>query len=97
MDSTSLNTAPRDWGKGKIMAIDTKAAFELGQEFARQINNSPAEAQNWSEMGQNDDLPEFDFWHLREEAYGKEIFDENSAAIERAYRNGFNSVFEPIE
>lgn len=71
--------------------INLDYAFNLGCEFAKQLNNSPAEAQNWSALGTNDDLPVFDYIDL------KNYYGEVNKDIEESYHNGFNSVFKPIE
>ena len=55
--------------------------------MARELNSDPREAQNWSELDANDDLPEFDYITLRAE------FGNVTPEMERAYRDAFNDAF----
>lgn len=69
------------------MTNSIQTAHNLGVEFARQLNDSPNEAQNWSQLEPRDDLPEEDYVNLRRE------FGEVTREMERAYREGFNGTF----
>ena len=62
-------------------------SFAAGKEFAAELNSTPREAQNWGKLDVNDDLPEGDYVSLRDE------FGEVTAEMERAYKKGFNEVF----
>lgn len=63
------------------------AARDAGREFAAELNAAPHEAQNWSPLTANDDLPVEDYRTLCCE-YG-----DVTPEMDRAYRDGFNSVF----
>ena len=65
-------------------AIET--ARSLATQFATELNETPNEAQNWSPLDQNDDLPEYDYAALRRQ------FGEVTPEMEREYRSTFNSV-----
>lgn len=64
-------------------AID--AAADLGREFAEYLNQSN-DRDNWSELENNDDLPEEDYVTLRAE------FGEVTSEMERAYKSAFNAA-----
>ena len=66
-------------------AIDM--ARRIGTDFARELNGDPREAQNWSELDANDDLPEFDYLTLKLE------FGKVTPEMERAYKSAFNDTF----
>ena len=74
--------------------INLEFATKCGANMAADINKKPTEAQNWTPLERQDDVPEFDYIELRTH-YGDE-FEENSAEIERAYKAGFNAVFVPM-
>jgi formylmethanofuran dehydrogenase subunit D len=65
-------------------------AFKAGKDFAAEINSTPREAQNWSKLDTNDDLPDGDYVTLRDE------FGEVTVEMEQSYKKGFNEVFSPI-
>ena len=62
-------------------------ASRIGILFAEELNGDPREAQNWSKLNANDDLPEFDYITLRAE------FGNVTPEMERAYRDAFNDAF----
>lgn len=65
-------------------AIDTAA--RLGREFAEHLNHSH-DRDNWSELGNLDDIPEEDYITLRTE------FGDVSREMELAYKSAFNAAF----
>ena len=69
---------------------NNKMAFEAGADFAKYLNDTPREAQNWGFLTERDEMPSEDYVTLRESAgvVTDEMADE--------YRRGFNSVFEPV-
>lgn len=72
--------------------MNTEFAYNLGAEFGKQVMGS-VDRDNWSEMGSEDDLPEFDYIELRDH-YGFDSLESGDVrSIENAYRNGFNSEF----
>ena len=72
--------------------INTEFAFNLGAEFAAEINGS-ADADNWSAMDRNDDVPDGDHCAMRDHYGYGELEQREISEIERAYKAGFNSVF----
>jgi len=66
-------------------AIDM--ARRIAVEFARELNRHQNDAQNWSALGKNDDIPEFDYITLYAE------FGEVTRDMERAYKAAFNETF----
>lgn len=77
-----------------IQNLDTKFATNLGAQFAAEINANPSEAQNWRALERGDDLPEFDYIALRDHYNFDNLDQSDINEIERAYRDGFNAVFE---
>lgn len=80
----------------QMSTINTTFADNLGREFAAQINANPAEAQNWSELDRNDELPEFDYVALRDHYGFRDMEPASVREVEQAYRDGFNAVFAPL-
>lgn len=72
--------------------MNTEFAYNLGAEFAAQINDS-VDRDNWSEMDSNADLPEFDYIELKTYYRFDDLESADIRKIESAYRDGFNSVF----
>jgi hypothetical protein len=66
-------------------AIDM--ARRIAVDMARELNGNPNEAQNWSALGRNDDVPEFDYITLYAE------FGAVTREMERAYKSAFNETF----
>jgi hypothetical protein len=66
-----------------------EAAYDLGKEFAEYLNQTPYEAQNWSFLERNDELPNYAYIALRNKY-------EMTREIENAYKDGFNETFIPI-
>ena len=64
-----------------------EAAKNLAHDFAAELNDMPMEAQNWSPLTPDDELPSEDYSTLARE------FGEVTPEMERAYRKGFNEVF----
>ncbi len=75
--------------------INLEFAEQLGREFAADVNGS-ADADNWSKLGQNDDVPDGDYVELRDHYGFRDLEHEQIKAIETAYKTAFNSVFVPI-
>lgn len=68
--------------------IDSKtASYQAGKSMAIELNDTPREAQNWRLFEPGDDLPEFDYIHLRE------VYGEVTRIMEAAYRQGFNEYY----
>lgn len=72
------------------MTTNTQTAYNLGVEFANELNETLHEMQNWSPLEAHDDLPEGDYTTLRRE------FGEVTREMERAYKNGFNATAQFI-
>ena len=72
--------------------INTEFAFKLGAEFATQINGS-ADADNWSLLDRDDEVPDGDHCAMRDNYGYEELEQREISEIERAYKAGFNSVF----
>jgi len=68
-----------------------ESARNLAVQFATELNRSAVDAQNWSPLTENDDLPEFDYVTLRQQ------FGTVTRGMERAYRDAFNETFVPYE
>lgn len=66
------------------------AAYAAGRDFAAELNRTPREAQNWSRLTSNDDLPAEDYRTLARE------FGDVTQEMEDNYRNAFNTEFVPI-
>ena len=71
----------------------TNFAVELGRQFAAELNGSPADAQDWSEMSDYSDIPDGDYKALVAH-YGE---DGVTREVERAYKRGFNEVFASVK
>ena len=67
--------------------IAIEYARNLAVNFATELNRSAVDAQNWSPLTENDDLPVFDYVELRIQ------FGRVTRAMERAYREAFNATF----
>ena len=67
------------------MKNELEYAYNLGQEFAEEINGTN-ERDHWHLMTENDDIPSFDYIALRDE-YG-----DVGPAVEREYKRGFNEA-----
>ncbi len=65
-----------------------RAAFDLGRQFAEEINAAPHEAANWRPLGDNDDMPPEDYRSL------VRVYGDVTRDMERAYRDGFNTTFD---
>ena len=76
-----------------MSAINTVFAKNLAREFANEINASPAEAQNWSRLERDDDVPEMDYIALREHYHYDELDQSEIQEIEQAYKSAFNATF----
>jgi hypothetical protein len=68
--------------------LDT--ARKLGEVFATTVNGTP-DAANWHQLDSSDNVPEPDYIALNKE------FGECSREMKRAYREGFNYRFSPID
>lgn len=73
--------------------INVQFAEKLGREFAKELNATPAEAQNWTALGDDDEVPEMDYIQLRENYDFASLDETGVRAVERAYKRGFNSTF----
>lgn len=76
-----------------MKAINTEFAKHLGREFAQEINASPAEAQNWSRLERDDDVPEMDYIALREHYHYEDLGQSEIQEVEQAYKGAFNATF----
>jgi hypothetical protein len=65
-------------------------ARRIAVDMARELNSNPKEAQNWSALGENDDLPEFDHITLYAE------FGKVTAEMASAYKIAFNETFAGV-
>lgn len=74
-------------------AINTEFAKNLAREFAKQINASPAEAQNWARLERGDDVPEMDYIALREHYHYADLDQSEIQEIEQEYKRAFNTTF----
>lgn len=72
------------------MTTNTQTAYDLGVEFANELNQTPRELQNWSPLEAHDDLPEEDYITLRRE------FGDVTREMEQAYKTGFNATAQFI-
>lgn len=72
------------------MTHEEQMAYPAGQATAEELNDTPAEAQNWSPLGVHDDMPDGDYHYLRG------LFGEVTADMNSAYRRGFNETFVPV-
>ena len=77
-----------------MSSINTEFATNLGKAFAAQVNGS-ADADNWSALSRDDDIPSEDYVTLREHYGMRDMEFSQVSEIERAYKAGFNSVFVP--
>jgi hypothetical protein len=67
-----------------------ETARKLGTVFATSLNGTPGAA-NWHQLDSSDNLPEPDYIALSKE------FGECPREMKRAYREGFNDSFNPID
>jgi hypothetical protein len=79
-----------------VTNINTEFAFNLGAEFATEINCSP-DADNWHVMACGSEVPDGDYRVLRDHYNYYDLEQNQIAAIEHAYKVGFNSAFIPNE
>jgi hypothetical protein len=68
------------------MSTNQTAAFNAGVEFAKFLNDSPNERQNWSQLSRDDGIPEGDYAELTRE------FGECNSDMEDQFRAGFNKT-----
>jgi hypothetical protein len=66
-----------------------ETAKKLGEVFAATLNGTK-EAANWHPLGSRDNVPEHDYVALSRE------FGECTREMKYAYRQGFNTVFNPV-
>jgi hypothetical protein len=67
-----------------------ETAFKLGGVFATTLNGTP-DAAKWHQLDSSDNVPALDYIALSKE------FGECPREMKRAYREGFNNSFNPID
>lgn len=61
-------------------------AASLGEEFARQINETPHDRDNWGPLERGEEIPSEDYAYLRR------ALGEVTPEMETAYRAAFNAT-----
>lgn len=73
-----------------MTAQSVETSRKLGEVFATTVNGT-REAANWHRLDSSDQVPEPDFVALNKE------FGECTREMKRAYREGFNHSFVPVD
>jgi hypothetical protein len=67
-----------------------ETARKLGEVFATNLNGTP-DAANWHQLDSSDNVPELDCISMSKQ------FGECPREMKRAYREGFNNSFNPVD